>query len=446
MSILLTIIAPVAFALQTSALQTSAKPLPDRPAPPVVRPLPRPPYAPPQPVSGPRYCNDGPRAALDGPSRSGLFICIDRINGRRALMTVTGAGHLVGSANQLDVATALAMLADTRLQSLWPQLETILGPDGTRLRDEIFAAAEAAWRQGRAPALTLNRGTMESMNDADARAVLDYALDLDRAGRGNEALILLDRALPQPVNGRLSDERQYEYLSYSLRRAQNLYSNRRFDEAIADLERLEANELIYLDYRINATVNKAAHLVELGRHGEALAAIDRALDHFRRSGGDAMRIDGSSRQFAWIRACALHHLGRTEEARTALWPLDRAPERQWMANAAIPPTSSIALRAAFCLDDDARVADVIRPADDAPYPWPFANVLQANFRPQIAGQTVTLGRALARLAAEGVAFPVRQLPDRYAAALSGWRPWAQTAQTAQTAATAADPAPASGNR
>ena len=348
-------------------------------------------------------------------------------------MTVNDDGYVIGTPNQLDVGTALAIFADTRLEPLWPQIAAILGPDGTALRDENFAAAEAAWRRGRAPALTQNRGTMESMNDADARAVLDYALDLDRAGRNDEALELLTRVTPQPANGRLGDERQYEYLSYSLRRAQNLYNNRRFGEAIAELERLEANELIYLDYRINATVNKAAYLVEIGRHAEGLAAIDKALDHFRAGGGDAMRVDGSSRQFAWIRACALHHLGRRDEARTALWPLDRAPERQVAANAAIPTSSSIALRAAFCLDDDARLAEVLRLRNGAAYPWAFANILQVNWNPPIPGQAATLQRALARLQAEGVEFPVRQLPDSYRAALAGWRPAALLATTDQAA-------------
>lgn len=422
MSLFLTLIAPAALALQSKVSP------PRPPAAPQSYDAPRPV----RPTSGPRRCADTPRAAILG--ETDLFICVDRIGGRHALLTVTEAGYVIGTPNQLDVGTALAILADTRLEPLWPQIAAILGPDGTALRDENFAAAEAAWRRGRAPALTQNRGTMESMNDADARAVLDYALDLDRAGRNDEALDLLARVMPQPTNGRLGDERQYEYLSYSLRRAQNLYNNRRFDEAIAELERLEANELIYLDYRINATVNKAAYLVELGRHAEGLAAIDKALDHFRAGGGDAMRIDGSSRQFAWIRACALHHLGRRDEARTALWPLDRAPERQIAANAAIPASSSIALRAAFCLDDDARLAEVLRLRNGAAYPWAFANILQANWNPQIAGQSETLRRALARLQAEGVEFPVRQLPDSYRAALAGWRPSALTALTAHAPA------------
>lgn len=424
MSLFLTLIAPAALALQgadTPPVRTTQHVAAAQPAR----------SAPPPGSSSIRRCLDQPRAPLEGGDRSA---CVDRINGRHALMTVNDDGYVIGNPNQLDVGTALAIFADTRLEPLWPQIAGILGPDGTALRDENFAAAQAAWRRGRAPALTANRGTMESMNDADARAVLDYALDLDRAGRNDEALDLLARAMPQPNDGRLSDERQYEYLSYSLRRAQNLYNNRRFDEAIAELERMEANELIYLDYRINATVNKAAYLVELGRHAEGLVAIDKALAHFRAGGGDAMRVDGSSRQFAWIRACALHHLGRRDEARTALGPLDRAPERQVAANAAIPTSSSIAMRAAFCLNDEERLAEVLRLRNGAAYPWAFANILQANWNPQIAGQTETLRRALARLAAEGVEFPVRQLPDSYRAALAGWRPSALAAAPEQTAA------------
>jgi hypothetical protein len=412
MSLILALIAPAALALQSTARL---------PLPPTSRQqsaqAPR--AAPPPGSPSTRRCLEQPRAPLEGADR---FACVDRINGRHALMTVNDDGYVIGTPNQLDVGTALAIFADTRLEPLWPQISAILGPDGTALRDENFAAAEAAWRRGRAPALTQNRGTMESMNDADARAVLDYTRELDLVGRNDEAIDLLARVMPQPANGRLGDERQYEYLSYSLRRAQNLYNNRRFDEAIAELERMETNELIYLDYRINATVNKAAYLVELGRHAEGLAAIDKALDHFRAGGGDAMRVDGSSRQFAWIRACALHHLGRRDEARTALWPLDRAPERQIAANAAIPTSSSIALRSAFCLDDDARLAEVLRLRNGAAYPWAFANILQANWNPTIAGQTETLRRALARLQSEGVEFPVRQLPDSFRAALAGWRP------------------------
>ncbi len=424
MSLLFTLIAPAVLVLQSAA----SPPLPPSSRKQMTQ-APR--AAPPPGSAATRRCLDGLRAQLDGVDR---YACVDRINGRHALMTVNYDGYVIGTPNQLDVGTALAVLADRRLEPLWPQITAILGPDGTTLRDDNFAAAEEAWRRGRAPALTANRGTMESMNDADARAVLDYTRELDLVGRNDEAIDLLARVMPQPVNGRLGDERQYEYLSYSLRRAQNLYNNRRFDEAIAELERMEANRLIYLDYRTNATVNKAAYLVELGRHAEGLAAIDKALDHFRAGGGDAMRVDGSSRQFAWIRACALHHLGRRDEARAALWPLDRAPERQPAANAAIPTSSSIALRAAFCLDDDVRLAEVLRLRNGAAYPWAFANILQAHWTPAIAGQTETLRRALARLQAEGVEFPVRQLPDSYRAALAGWRPTALAAATEQAAA------------
>jgi tetratricopeptide (TPR) repeat protein len=415
MSIILSLVAPAAFAL-AQAKDVPAPPLPPvKPAPPLV-------YAPaPPPVSirsgsGPCPDLEQPRVSVQGGYAA---ICITRVEGRPALVTIDAIGEQVGRASEIDVATAIAILADTRLEPFWPEMEALLGENGSALREAGLTRARDAYRRGRATSLSASRATMESMNDADNRAILDLARALDVAGRLDEALALLDEELPRPRAGRttLSDSRQYDRLSNRLRHAQLLYNNRRHEEALASLAALENDPLIAADYRINATVNRAAFLAELGRGAEALAAIDRAVAAFG-SPGDAYRIEGSGRQFAWIRACALHLLGRADESAAAMAVVDAAPERIASTWASVPTTSSIGFRAALCLGNVDRIADVIGGYGDYGYPYPYGHMLQGDWQPALAANRQLVAAAVERLAARGVVLPVRQIPDRYRQALA----------------------------
>lgn len=420
MSIIASLVAPAAFALMQAkdvpyAHVPDAKPVPIPVPPPVVRAP-----APPMPTAtGP--CNRNGQARVEV-REGGAFICITRVEGRPALVTIDVFGAQVGRATELEMPTALALLADTRLEALWPEVEEVMGEGGVALRDAQLARAREAYRRGRATSLSLNRATMESMNGADSRATLDMARVLESAGQLEEALALLNNELARPREGRttISDSRQYDRLSNRLRYAQLLYNNRRHDEALAALMALENDALIAADYRINATVNRAAFLAELGRGPEALAAIDRAVAAFG-SPSDAYRIEGSGRQFAWIRACALHLMGRADESSAAMAVVDAAPERFSGTWAAVPTTSSIEFRAALCLGDVDRLADVIGGFDNYGYPFPYGHVVQADWQPSVIANRQHVAAAVERLAARGITLPVRQLPDSYRLALSNWQ-------------------------
>lgn len=421
MSIIVSLMAPAAFALMQAkgtpeVLRSDAKSLP-MPVPQVIPPDRMPVLR--APGAGPCGRTDQVRVPVDD---GAVSFCITRIEGRPALVAIDANGQQIGRATELELPTALAILADIRLEPLWPEVETILGEGGAALRDAQLARGREAYRRGRAASLSRTRATMESMNGADSRATLDMARVLDAAGQLDEALALLDEDLPRPREGRatISDSRQYDRLSNRLRYAQLLYNNRRHGEALAALEALENDPLIAADYRTNATVNRAAFLAELGRGPEALAAIDRAVAMFG-SPSDAYRIEGSGRQFAWIRACALHLMGRADESAAAMAVVDAAPERFSGTWASVPTTSSIEFRAALCLGDVDRLADVLGGFNGYGYPYPYANVVQAGWQPSILANRDLVTAALRRLERRGVSLPVRPLPDSYLAAQANWQ-------------------------
>ncbi|MFN3775524.1 hypothetical protein [Sphingomonas parapaucimobilis] len=81
-------------------------------------------------------------------------------------------------------------------------------------------------------------------------------------------------------------------------------------------------------------------LLDLHRPAKALAAIDAVEARFQAPGGlfaGDVRVKGSDRQFAWIRACALQQLGRTAEAKAAAAPLYPIAEPQDGLSGSIRP-------------------------------------------------------------------------------------------------------------
>lgn len=344
-----------------SAADRSGRPI--KP-PPIVNVPPPVIYAPPPPPRRDPCASGAPRAPLDG---GAYAICIIEVAGAPVLTTSAG-GSGVGSRIEIDVPLGLAILADLRLEPLWPTVEALLGPDGTRLRDAMLVRAERAFRSRRAAPVTADRATLESFAGARSRAVLDYARVLALSGRLDDALAVLDAELPTPDGGDegLSDERQYDRLSNRLRHANLLLSYGRSDEAMSTLSALAADALIAEDYRINALVNLAAMLAEVVRAADSLQTTNRARVAFGEP-SDVYRVEGSGRQFAWILGCALLELGRAAESRLPIRAIDIAPER-------------------------------IQPS---------------------------------QLSATGVALPIRQLPERYAAAMASWRgPGAAATSTA----------------
>lgn len=316
---------------------------------------------------------------------------------------------------RVDNATALALLADRRYETIWPALERAMGANRTTIRDAVVREAQQAYSIGFPTRGASN--TLESINSGQIRLVLDFALALSQAGRTEEALQLLRRQLPDVDSRRRNFDTQFDWVSLKLREAQIYFSAGQHSAALTSLDQVVTHPNIRRDIRVNAMVNRAAMLAELGQGAEALALIDAALEIFQDSG---LQLTGSDRQFAWIRACALHQLGRTTEAETAIKPLRNAPEFVGDPGVLQPPTSGIALRAALCLGDDAWVASMAESSNlSIDY---FAISLQPHFRTANPRQQATLDAARARLADSPVMARFRVLPDSYRAALNNWVP------------------------
>ena len=102
---------------------------------------------------------------------------------------------------------------------------------------------------------------------------------------------------------------------------------------------------------MNGAINHAAVLAESGRYSDALLKIDYAWAMFRKKAGQG-GLTGSERQFAWIRACALSGLGRTDEA-TATYETLRESGRVFDADFIVQSKESIEWRARWCMRRDA---------------------------------------------------------------------------------------------
>ena len=188
--------------------------------------------------------------------------------------------------------------------------------------------------------------------------------------------------------------------------------------AIAEYEAVERT-LGTSPYAVNATVNRAATLAYEGRYAEALTAIDGAWARYLKDNrGD--KVPGSERQFSWIRACALHGLGRTDEARGAM-PVLQDDREIKDADFVIEPDNDLKLRIATCTRDGPEFARLIardlRRVGRSPALLLLqpAYIPRGNYRAIMA--TVRADPALKAAAAS----LMRTLPPEMTAALNGWR-------------------------
>lgn len=397
------LLASFALALLLAVPVNAQKPRP-MPPPPIMRippPVVRAPPAP-QPI-----CNSPARVRF-----SEQALCI--VN-RGGFPVVWQVGRNPMPVEEVDLDLALSMLADRDFEPFWPELEVILGSDGTALRDRLLEASARAMANGQT--LRPARATVEALNQGRIRAILDHANMLTTLGREQEAITLLTGAAEAEVAARrLRGANGFDWVSLMLRRAFAQTAARDYPAAEATWRAIETREEVDSDYRINAMVNRAALLAEQGRAAEALQLIDAAIAQFDDASDEA--IGGSDRQFAWIRACALHHLGREQEAQQALAPLRMAPARvqTWTL---VPVTSRIELRAAFCMRDTDWAVQLIEESN-APFPMLW-QITQPGFTSSQPGWEEQAPVVRARLAAGTALRDVRELPPPYQRAIGRWR-------------------------
>lgn len=172
-------------------------------------------------------------------------------------------------------------------------------------------------------------------------------------------------------------------------------------------------------YTVNATVNRAAALAMDGQYAAALDAIEHGwASYLKDNRGD--KVPGSDRQFAWIKACALHGLGRESEARAAAGVLrdDREVDDDDFVT---EPDNDLKIRSAMCMRDGGEVARLIARDFRRVGRSPALLLLQPAFVARGANQPIIDAVRSDPDLKAAAATRMRALPPEMTAALNGWR-------------------------
>lgn len=241
----------------------------------------------------------------------------------------------------------LMFLADRRYEFLWTPLTAWTGAELALLRERLRRKAES---------LTLGKRSFTAVDSAESVAsgrlsdlirLSDIYTDLGERELA-QAVIENYLAAARPRGG--NDQRTSDWVIAKVQLANILRAREKTDEAVLhfdDIQRVAGRSV----NSVNGAINHAAMLAEVGRYGESLQKIDDAWSFFSRKAG-AGAIAGSERQFAWIRACALNGLGRSEEAVAAYQTLRRSG-RVRDKNFITPDKDAIEWRAHWCMRREA---------------------------------------------------------------------------------------------
>ncbi|MBB4610370.1 hypothetical protein [Sphingomonas yabuuchiae] len=334
-----------------------------------------------------------------------------------ATVTIRAAeGESVVDIDTID--DALAVLADRRLAAIWPQLLTWAGPSLTALREALVADARAVLAKGRTKQAD---SAIASVVRPRLRPTFQLADALLAAGQVAEATQLMEDArIAEPQQGNSFWSIHWAAMSQWLAKARDVRG-----DSQGTLDVLEAaipplgNDRV----KLNLEASRASVLLDLHRPAEALAAIDAVEARFQAPGGifsGDVRIKGSDRQFAWIRACALQQLGRTAEAKAAAAPLYPITEPQ-DRRVRIDPTVKLRKQLGLCTRDVALTAqsyaEMLR---DDPYGGEALVELQPAFRRRGYDARFMYEVRGHPLLASILAARLRAVPDDLVPALDGW--------------------------
>lgn len=333
-------------------------------------------------------------------------------NAERLWLRFHGESSTASHDLPVSVPIAVVILSNRRLSFLWDGLIGWAGEDLVRLRDSHIAMTRAAL-VGAQPIAAQN--SAQSLVRPRITALMQHTAALTDGGRGMEAIAMLRAALPSRLRAD-QDKQDFSILHADIARIMRILG----DKAGADASLREATQRMgRSDFRLNLMINRASHLAADGRHAEALEEIDAALAQFE-SGPADLRVPGSERQFNWVRACALHGLGRTEEARLLIAAVAAAAQPM-QPMVILEANENISTRLALCLGNvDGAVAELTRALQRSP----FSNVvvlLQPGIeRPNVSAELLLAIRShpgMQRLAAE----QVRTLPPSLLPAMRRWR-------------------------
>jgi tetratricopeptide (TPR) repeat protein len=224
----------------------------------------------------------------------------------------------------------LALLADKQMEPMWQAVTQWAGSTLEPLRDRSISNLRKAYRNG-SPDYFLTQGgeraIIDSPLDLRVQALLQLTYYLRSVGQYGEAEQLLRDNLTKMMLKPNSDRSILNWEVVALEIAAVRYARGDIPGALSQYATVEAT-LGDNPYVVNAMVSRAAALAKNGQYQEALTVIDAALAKLKEpangvspSKNRVVPVPGAELQFAWIRACALQGLGRTNEAETALQPL-----------------------------------------------------------------------------------------------------------------------------
>jgi tetratricopeptide (TPR) repeat protein len=317
--------------------------------------------------------------------------------------TRDSAGRKIDGFELATASDFVRILADRRLQGLWPAAAEFGGPGLSRQRERALSRTELGLRLG---APQWSYGSLRQMALIDGWAVaIDQRFDaLSDAGRFAEAVAEMRRGIARAR----ADGKAASLDEFNLRDtlAGALAARGRVAEALELLVEGEAGRRADNGMALNYRVNRAALLAEAGRYAEALPLIESVM-------AMAAKIPDSYLD-AWvpmagIRACALVGLGRAKEAAADLRTLGAAGSEQ----------AQTRVRFLACLnDEDALAREIVGQLNGAEFPVPAVSLLLAasvSRLPWAEPYRRVAARADVRAA---LAERTRPLPPELAAALA----------------------------
>ncbi len=308
-------------------------------------------------------CLEDARASVSW-SGSEWRYCLHRNTEKRLHIALISDQNFILRSDPVNIDMALSLLVSSSAKPLHQALLNAAGPDLEILRlEQLKELQNSNYASG------FNENSLISLNPGGLGKLIDKATILARLGFVDQALNAYQKPLlafeksAEKLNGKpLPDEKQWQWLS--LRMAHNtqlIYAGREV-EGFAGYKKIIGDNRLSASNRINAKVNLAAFLAEYGQFSEALKWINEASREFdgQINTVDRYKLSGSNRHFAWIKACALNGLGKSEEAKAYIAVVTQAVERPIDPHASVYSTSRIENRLFACIGDaDAMANELI---------------------------------------------------------------------------------------
>jgi tetratricopeptide (TPR) repeat protein len=313
-------------------------------------------------------------------------------------------------------ADAVRLLADKRMAFLWSPLTEWAGPNLERMRDRQIERLQAAVTIRTSLQQPANTG--ESTVRPPTRALLQLATFMIDNGRAADAeRMLQNRLATMPVQAGQARWEEIEWMSVAALIATSRAARDDVDGALAQFDLIRAT-LGSSPYAMNATINRAALFANRNRYAEALATIEPLWQQWNAI-NSTDKVNGSERQFAWIRACALEGLGRHTEADAAFQTVIEAHDSR-DRNFVIESDERLKLKGLMCMRRTKSIKQIAA-ADlrNALFPNELIT-FQPAYRPLNYAELWAQLRSDPDLAA-AARERMRELPPELTPALNGWR-------------------------